>query len=318
MSLRREDYCSLKSTDRQLKLETRKVSERGMSLTEIATLGASGGTLVLAVVAVFQSFQAKAQIKLGKNQLAAAEDAAERAAEVHREATRARVDQFAPRVSVHYGNVEGPHFSNTPLSTEQRMEILRSGNPTSAKEHEFVLPKDGDGYIWFSGRALVVNEGTAVARVRLPSEARFIEGFSSIARRHVGLPLFLEAGVLHEATLPPGEHALFEWSAGKAVSEWAKAAKAPGKRLPGGSIWLWNVIFDLRADGTIDTLMALFEPDLLSAVPGSTDVWSVKKAEQQSMNALPAQRRYRSEGAFTEDVSQMHKYHGIKERRGED
>ncbi|MEY9260321.1 hypothetical protein ABH903_003364 [Brevibacterium epidermidis] len=283
-----------------------------MSMAEIATLGASGGTLVLAGVALWQSFQTKAQIKLGKDQLQAAEQAAHNATEVHREAIRGRVDQFAPRVSVHYGAVEGPHFSSASLSREQRTEALVSDGQRSAEGMQFVLPKDGDGYIWFSGRALVVNEGNAVARVRLPSEARFIEGHSSIAGRHVELPLFLNEDILHEATLPPGEHALFEWSAGKTVSNWASAAEAPGRRRPGGSIWLWCVVFDLRADGTIDTLMAHFEPELLSAVQGSTGVWQVKEPDRLTVNALPTQRGYRSEGAFTEDVSPMHEYHGVE------
>lgn len=280
-----------------------------MNAADIATLAASTGTLVLAGVALYQACQAKAQIRLSAKQLKAAEKAATEASDVHREAVRSRVDQFAPRIAIHYGAVSGPHYSNSALTRDQRIEELDSYEPTSAVGKNFALPKDEERYIWFSGRALIVNDGDVAARVRLPVEATFISGHSSIAASNVQLPPFRETGVFDEAVLPPGRHALFEWSDGRAINDWAAAAEGPGRRLPGGSIWLWTVIFDTRSDGTIDTHMALFEPELLSAVQGMTDVWQVAGSAVGAINSLPFRRNYRSEGAHAEDVSQMHEYH---------
>ena len=99
-----------------------------------ATLATSAGTVVLAVVAWYQARQAKSQIEqtrsqiqqtdsqielgkgqleIGRGQLEAAQEASRAAADVHRESIRTRADQFAPRISVHYGAVSGPYYSST-------------------------------------------------------------------------------------------------------------------------------------------------------------------------------------------------------------
>lgn len=147
-----------------------------MTWTDWATLAASAGTVFLAGVAWYQAKQARAQIKLGQDQLGAAQEASQSATEVHRESIRARVDQFAPRVSVNYEVAKGPYYSSSTVDHYQR---IYNPDPTferSATGMKFTLPKVGDGYLWFEGRALLVNDGPTPARVRLPSEATFIAG----------------------------------------------------------------------------------------------------------------------------------------------
>lgn len=287
------------------------VCDCGVTVVDWATFAAALGTMVLAGVALYQAKQAKSQINLGKAQLAAAQEASQAAVEVHHESIRARVDQFAPRVSVHFGAVGGPYYSPGTLDLAQRIVALDAENLDSASGMEFVLPRDGGSYLWFYGRALIVNDGNMTARVRLPGQARFIAGHSAIAGKNVDLPVFRETSVVDEAILAPGQHALFQWSDGKEVSGWATSAEDPGGQLPGGSVWLWTTVFDTRADGTIDTLMGHFKPELLTAVQGSTGVWRVTDSRAGEMVSLPARRGYRSEGAFAADLSQMYEYHGV-------
>lgn len=285
----------------------------GVTWTDWATLAASVGTVFLAGVAWYQAKQAKAQIALGRDQLEAAQEASEAAVDVHRESIRARVDQFAPRVSVHYGTVGGPFYSSARIRRTERDAELRDENMTLAAGMQFVLPRDGGNYIWFYGRALIVNHGDADARIRLPSQAHFIAGQSAFSGKNVDLPPFLEAGIANEAVLAPGQHALFQWSEGKSVSEWAKAAGAPDKPLPEGSIWLWTTVFDDRQDGIVDTLMAHLKPELLTAEQGSTDIWRVAKSKTHEMAPQPTHRGYRNEGSSVANLSQMYDYHGVDE-----
>lgn len=289
------------------------VCDCGATWTDWATLATSAGTLGLAAFAWYQARQAKSQVNLGRDQLDAALDASRAAEEVHRESIRARIDQFAPRVSVHYGTVGGPYYSSTRMDRAQRDAVVSEENMTPAAGKQFVMPRDGGSYIWFYGRALIVNHGDAVARVRLPEQAHFVAGQSALSGEHVNLPSFLEADTVNEAVLAPGQHALFQWSEGRSVSEWAKAAGAPDKPLPEGSVWLWIAVFDDRQDGIIDTLMAHLKPEILTAEQGSTDIWRVAKSKAQEMAPQPTHRGYRNEGASAANLSQMYDYHGVDE-----
>lgn len=289
------------------------VCDCGLTWTDWATFVASAGTVILAGVAWYQATQAKSQIELGRGQLASAQESSKAAADVHRESIRARVDQFAPRVSVNYGVVSGPYHSSSKLDHHQRIYNPDPIWEKSAEGMKFILPKDGDGYLWFEGRALIVNDGPTPARVRLPDEATFVADHSETTGEEIPIPPFRKFGIHDEAVLAPGKQAQFRWSAGKPVSDWANAAKVPGEPHPGGSIWLWITVFDDRQDGVIDTLMAHLKPKILAAEQGSTDVWRLTSSKKHEMAIQPTRRGYRNEGASTEDTSQMNEYHDAYE-----
>jgi hypothetical protein len=160
---------------------------------------------------------------------------------------------------------------------------------------------------------LIVNDGDVTTRVRIPSESSFVKGHSVNSGEEILIPAHSSNSGSEEAILRPKQQARFQWSRGKTVSEWVKGAGNHDSPLPEGSIWFWVVVFDTRDDGTIDTLMAHFKPDLLSKVDGKPDTWKVVDSGKWEVNSLPSRRRYRSEGAFTEDVGQMHEYHGLDE-----
>lgn len=290
-------------------------------------------TLVLAIAAICQSRATGKQIDLGERQAKVAEDQAnvakeqlkislestKTAAKVHRESVRGRVDQEAPQVVALLESVQPPLFdiqrSGAPQATELPLldsESLERAIP--AVGHQFVFDRDRSTFLWFYGRGLLVNEGRSSARVRLTGAqggTQFVEGTSELAGGEpVGLPQ-MDGGPSSFSILPPGGRALFEWSGGHTVGEWADAVEHQGVPAPTGSIWFWVEVFDMRSMGVIDTLMMHFRPEVVHRVPGAQGTWEV--GSQGSFGAiyrLPTVRGYKHEGAGYADTSQMLEYHG--------
>lgn len=290
------------------------VCDCGVTWTDWATLAASAGTVFLAGVAWYQARKAKEQIDLGKGQLETAQDATQAAVDVHRESIRARIDQFASRVVCHFGAVGGPYYQSAPIDRAELFRLIEAGQLESAKRREFSLPRDERSYLWFFGTAFLANEGATTARIRLPQEARFSRGRNPFDKTVVEVPPFHKAGIHEEALLAPGEHAIFQWAAGRTVKDWAEGAADPDAKLPGGSLWFWTVVFDPRELGVTDTIMGHFRPEFLNSVPGVQGVWKVSESDFGTIEPLPIRRKYVLNGRATEDTSQMREYHGVDEQ----
>ena len=288
------------------------------------------GTVLLAIFAIVQSFQTGKQIdasemsadaaamqaETAKQQAKSAAASVSTALDVNREAVRARVDQFAPRVLVHYEKPTGPYLDSTrnsmPGYGEQRLLDTPADAVSDPSGRHFSFPADRESFLWFRGRAFLVNEGSSSARVRLPAGSRFIDGSSSFSDEHIGLPVLEDDEMGANAILPPGGHALFEWAAGNSVGDWAKKRELPQKPRYTSEIWLWVVVFDYREMGVVDTLVAQFAPELVVQVPGRDGVWTIGEPEHfGTMSKWPTRRNYVHEGHQTEDIGQMRQYFGV-------
>lgn len=288
-----------------------------------ATTLSAFATTGLAMAAFYQSkankqqiAQAEVQVKVSEDQSATARESADAAVQLHHEAVRSRIDQEAPRVVALFERPKGP-LVDSQGSEPERANPIRLLNDDSlgrslpASSAEFVFDQDRDKYLWFHGRGLLVNEGHTSARVRLGNGQRFVPGASPLSKNYdVELPVMVGSNP-PVAVLPPGGRALFEWAAGHTLREWAEAAEKPQLKLPGGSMWFWITVFDLREMGVIDTQVVHLKPDPLSRVPSKTGHWQVKSAEEfgEILFPLPTRRNYMHEGNSTEDLSQMHEYH---------
>lgn len=295
----------------------------------IAGVLTGAGTVVLAIAAILQGRAAKDQLKLGNEQariageqLKHSQDAAKSAAEaadaaalVQRASERARADQGAPRVAVYFDDPSMPtHVSSAPdpgLTPAQKYRELRlkwaEDNESSSLRREFTLPKDAAELIGVSGAGWMKNEGDTVARVRLPYQAWFSnkdEEYRGFAQgpRHDGVA---------EAVVNPGATVSFRWLDIVPLRHWVQASKRPGLPVEGDSIWLWTVIFDRREVGVIDTVLAKVQLNGVRPVEGSSERWEFEGAGKLKTYVLPTRRNYRTEGAETEDVSQMYEYYGL-------
>lgn len=283
------------------------------------SLLSSGGTLILAGVALYQSRQSAKQIKVGRRQADTAEkqariaeeqaessrESVEAALQVQRESVRARVDQHAPHVVIYFEEPDPPYADSARSGMPQR-DGLRLLDPKSfdqswhAAGHEFVLPRDGRTFLWFSGRGTLVNEGVASARVRLFGESRFL---GNLDPRSKDLP--------PEVVLSPGSSVRFRWAAGKTVDKWANGYRNQGQPIPDESIWLWGDVFDSREFGVVDTLTARFKPDVIRPVEGCDGHWRVNDAGTYGrVYPQRTKRGYVHEGAAHADLSDMHRYFG--------
>lgn len=294
------------------------------TLPDVLNLIASGGTAILASVAVWQGFQTRAQIKLSEKQLDSAKTSADAAvssaataAEVQRESVRSRIDQLAPVVVAHYGAPQGPLLDSQrtgmPQASGLRLLDQQSFDRSrDARSQKFVFPQDERSFLWFHGTATLINEGSTTARVRLTKEAKFIDGTSNVDGSRVPLPMPASDGSTTEALLPPAGQAVFLWAEGHAVGEWAKATREVDPPSPYGSIWLWVESFDVRESGVIDTNMAHFHPSVISPSRGEAGIWEVNESSEfGAIYPQPIRRGYRTEGAAHSDLSQMYDYFGL-------
>lgn len=284
-------------------------------VTGLATLG-------LALVALWQSSQAQQQIEVSNRNVESAEQQAASAAasvqialEVQKEAIRARADQFAPRVVVFYEQPDPPRVdgsrSGMPASDGLRLLHYDSFEGSQyARGQEFVFPESSSTFLWFTGRAILKNEGASSARVRLPSESVFVAEKSWLSGDLIGTPALVDKGDPGTAILPPGGQAMFRWAAGHSLGEWAEARQDLGSRSPLGDFWLWVTVFESREIGILDTMLAHFKPDVLVPVPGRDAHWMVRDTlDFGQVNPIPTRRNYVHEGQRFEDLSQRDAYY---------
>lgn len=293
-----------------------------ISPSELAAWVTGLGTLVLALVAAIQSRQNGKQLKISDRNVAAAEaqtsiaqESAKAAQNTLQEAIRSRADQFAPRVIAFYEQPQtplaDPFRSSMPGATDLRLLDPKSlARASEAPGQEFIFPESESTFLWFHGRALLINEGNSTARVRLPTESIFVEGRSWLDGRDVAIPALIQEGVTSSAILPPGGIAMFQWAAGHAVKEWASACNDTNRRSPFRDIWLWVTVFDSREVGVVDTMLAHFIPDPVTPVQHRLGHWKVRDvADFGMMHPLPTKRNYVFEGKMTEDLTQRDAYY---------
>ncbi|MBK0419138.1 hypothetical protein JD276_08835 [Leucobacter sp. CSA1] len=281
------------------------------------------GTLALAFFAFRQARDNRRLIKLGERQAATAEaqaknsaDSVKVALEVQQEAIRARADQDAPRVTVDFSPAIGPlvdgHRDGMPNAGQLRLldpQSIERSQPLG--DRMLAWPRNRDTFIWYRGFAVLTNEGRTSARVRLPSEAVFVEEDDQGSPR-LPLPKTVTFSAMQEAVLPPGAQARFMWGAGKPLHEWIDGHQRFQERPPGSAIWQWIVAFDPRDNGVIDTILALLEPEPVQKVVGEDGAWEARRdASHVTVHVLPIKRGYRFEGAATEDLSAMYDHHGV-------
>lgn len=206
----------------------------------LATTLAGVATLILVGFNAFQVWMLRQQVKSGTDAATAAEQSVAVTQEAVREATRARIDEQAPRVVC---LLEAPQWP--PLIDSQRSHMpygneLRLLNPRSVERSvpadsskEFIFPESANWFLWFITRGILINEGRSTARVRLNGEGQFIEGETSLVpEKNVPYPPVAGTSIgaeylFREHLLRPGEVALFEWGGGSTMKDWAERREQP-------------------------------------------------------------------------------------------
>lgn len=291
----------------------------GWAATDIATALSAAGTLVLAIVAIIQGRQMRAQLAIGKRQATSGETSAAAALDVNKESVRARIDQIAPRVVAFYGHPKGPlvdpQQSGMPYANGLPLLDPESfGRSSSRVGQDFTFPQDAGTFIWFYGDGLLVNEGLSSALVRLYGEAEFIEGDNPLDGSHLTLPYRVGDGIAAEAILPPGGAALFRWASGHTVKEWADANDDPVPPRPGGAIWLTIAVFDTQHASVIDTLEAVLHPSPVTRDPNRKGVFQLNELDANSaVYVQPTTRGYVAEGANADDRRNEKAYYRERE-----
>jgi len=117
-----------------------------------------------------------------------------------------------------------PHLHAEPQSAATiRRDALQAAADASQRDYNF--PEDGERFLWFIARALLINEGNRIARIRFHGEGAFIEGRSNfLPNEPITIPPVVgqrgETYLDREHLLRPGHAALCEWGTGHQLATW--------------------------------------------------------------------------------------------------
>ncbi|MBQ1012912.1 hypothetical protein KBX53_18515 [Micromonospora sp. M51] len=248
-----------------------------------------------------------AQAKAAERQVDLAQEAAKGAGAAVREASRARADERAPRV---VALMEAPQWpprvdsarTGMPYANELRLLDHRSIGQSSvaSSSRPYVFHGQRNWFMWFRTRGVLINEGSATARVRLDGEAEFIEGTTPLAgEATISRPPQVGTPDRQEYLLRPGESALFEWASGHTLGEWAEAYENPNPPNPHGACFFTITVFDSFEHGVIDHIHAVMAGRPLVPVDGALGQWRITPDLEEAalgITVYPIRRMYQSEG----------------------
>jgi hypothetical protein len=285
--------------------------------TNLASIAASLGTLVLAAFATYQILALRKQVRLTEASLEVsqrslteaarsvevASKSADAAREAVVEATRARVDERAPLVVTWTRKPEWPPFIDrlrselSPQGLPRILEHRTSAGRVSAS-NEFIFPEDQDLLLWFLVCGIVRNEGRSSARVMLGGEARFVEDeakvFEGIAVKPppvTGEYHFPSQGYVGQRhVLGPGEAAMFEWAAGHPLKDWAAKQKTD---IPCESE-LFVTSHDTTEVGTLDRTRLVLGARPLRPIEGREGHWGLTAIAETGITTYRTIRTYQS------------------------
>lgn len=268
------------------------------------------GTLTLAAVAF-------RQIRVSRGQAKTAEAAVA-------EARRARIDDRSPAVT----------FLPEPPSRGPLLDTQRSQVPPAAEwsrirsafdegyqppNEEFVFDAERNCLLWFRERAMLINEGTTTARVRIDGPGRFIEGKSAVLtdRDTVRIPPMVGSPLRREYLLGPGEVALLEWGGGHTLGEWADAHEHPDPPNPNGVFFLAVTVFGHHSGGMVDHIFIEAGARPIEPVAGRHEHWRLSKESRLGVTVHPVHRSYLVEGWTPPTHPAADRYKGTEVQTGD-
>ncbi len=260
-------------------------------LATYTTMAASLATLLLFVISWRQLRLLRDQVRLASEETeaarlsaGAAQVSAKAAIESAGESTRARVDAYSPRLRVTtdpspVAFVDASR-SAMPGGGEPRLLDERSIHQSRsiADGEEFIFERDQHQFIWFKVSGLVRNEGTASARVRLDSEARFENSAYGA-----------------EIVLEPGHERPFTWAAGFTALKLAERRDTPQPARE----FLIVVGMSYEDKGVVDHVYLELASRSLQEKPGHLGTYTFQSALEDAASLLtnvvvyPVQRTYR-------------------------
>lgn len=269
-----------------------------LSLSDSIQAAAALATLALAAAAYWQARSAGKQAAAATRQASATERAVEAATEGSREAARARVDTHSPNLVLlpeppSLSPLLDRHRSGMPQASDLRLlsshSLHQSEDPTGK---EFVFPEAKDWFLWFRERAIIINEGSTTARIRISGEAAFLESATALLPDLGVIPKPPAVGPpdRNEHLLLPGTACLFEWAGGHTLGRWAEAYEHPNPPGPSGRLTLTVTAFGTQ--GAIDHVYCEARAFPIEPVPGRGSAWRLASDPRFGFTVYPTQRRY--------------------------
>ena len=213
----------------------------------------------------------------------AAVEAAQRQAE---EATRARVDSGAPRVTV---LIQDPEW---PPSLASASNHLGAKPDQINGDVQFVLPRDGSKQLVLVSSGLVRNDGSSTAIVGLNGGATFEDPFK-LNR----IPASVEVLPVGQGrlALPPGSAVRFSFIEGHTIADWATAwtqrDQDPSSTPSTSLVHLEVIAHDTFDVGVADNTLVQLQAYPLEPVAGDLSRWRLNSEERPYGSVVYGTRR---------------------------
>ena len=250
-------------------------------LSAFATAAAGFAALAALVVAISAKNDSSKAIGLAEKSLKKTSDAVD-------EATRARIDDSAPRVIVLL-----QQFDKQPNYRADRDSEPPTGeaywDPTwlhSAEQElaEFSGDSTTGGWLYFRCGGTIMNEGSVTAKVRFEGTARMVPATNQGVEE-------LPNG---NWALAPGARSTFEWYAGHSRGDWIDAKASPNPSNLRGTVQLTVLVDDPRG-AVADHIFIRGNGYPIEPVPSQPSRYQLS-GDAPAANVYPTQRTYRAMG----------------------